>query len=126
MRLNWGFRRSDRAERRIAPRVFEEPILDYSMRCNYSRFGMLVASPEHQRGLLIMHCQSCHSANQTAYPAEVNIHFPGLDGLEKPSVFVFPRLLVCLDCGYTQFTLSNIQLLQLKDPDLRWGQGIVA
>ena len=61
-----------------------------------------------------MACVLCHSNNESVYPAEINIHFPGMKGLDKPTVWAFPRLLVCLDCGATYFTLSSAQVHQLR------------
>lgn len=52
------------------------------------------------------------------FTAEVAIHFPGWDGLEKPNVLVFPKLMVCLGCGFVEFMLPARQLQQLKDGDL--------
>jgi hypothetical protein len=66
-----------------------------------------------------MACVSCHSVNQRVFPAEINVHFPGLEGLDKPTVWLFPRLLVCLDCAFTQFTIPNVKLRQLSDSDPR-------
>ena len=40
-------------------------------------------------------CPFCQSGNQREFTAEVNIHFPGMDGLTKPTVLLFPRLSVC-------------------------------
>lgn len=57
-----------------------------------------------------MACRSCGSENQREFGAEINIHFPGLKGLDKPTVWVFPKLVVCLDCGLTQFTLPETEL----------------
>jgi hypothetical protein len=34
-------------------------------------------------------------------------HFSGLKNLDKPGVQVFPRLLVCLDCGFSRFTIPE-------------------
>lgn len=61
-----------------------------------------------------MKCLSCHSSNQSVFPGELSIHFPGLEGLDRPTVWAFPQLLVCLDCGFTQFTLSSDQVRELK------------
>jgi len=44
------------------------------------------------------------------FPAEINIHFPGMENLAKPPVFVFPTLLICLDCGFTEFSISETEL----------------
>jgi hypothetical protein len=65
-----------------------------------------------------MKCLSCQSTSQSMFPAELNIHFPGLEGLDKPTVWAFPQLLVCFDCGFTQFTLSSDQVRTLQS-DLR-------
>jgi hypothetical protein len=42
---------------------------------------------------------------------EIAIHFPGLKGLDKPIVWVFPKLLVRLDCGFTEFTVPGKKIL---------------
>jgi hypothetical protein len=60
-----------------------------------------------------MSCTFCSSSNQTEFPAEVHIHFPGLRNAGKPGVFVSPRLLVCLDCGSSSFTTPASDLAQL-------------
>ena len=61
-----------------------------------------------------MACRSCGSENQTEFGGEINIHFPSRKGLDKPAVLVFPRLVVCLDCGFTQFTLPEAELPLLR------------
>jgi hypothetical protein len=62
----------------------------------------------------VMFCRSCGSVNQTEFGAEINIHFPGRKGLDKRAVLLFPKLVVCLDCGLTQFTLPETELSQLR------------
>ena len=57
-----------------------------------------------------MACRKCTSANQKIFNGEVAIHFPGLAGLKKPIVWVFPKLLVCLQCGFTEFTVPEREL----------------
>ena len=57
-----------------------------------------------------MACRSCGSEHQTQFVAEINIHFSGLRNLDKPGVLVFPKLWVCFDCGFTQFTLPESEL----------------
>lgn len=61
-----------------------------------------------------MTCLVCQSSNQRTFTSELNIHFPGFEGLSRPSVWAFPRLVVCLDCGFTQFALSDDQLKELR------------
>ena len=60
-----------------------------------------------------MSCQSCQSEHQSYFNGEIAIHFAGLKGLDKPIVFVFPRLLVCLDCGFTEFVIPETELRRL-------------
>jgi hypothetical protein len=42
------------------------------------------------------------------------MHFPGLKGLDKPIVWVFPELKVCLDCGFSDFTVPERELRVLE------------
>jgi len=62
-----------------------------------------------------MSCKSCRSENQSTINGEVAIHFPGLKGLDKPIVWVFPKLLVCLECGFAEFTVSESETRLLKE-----------
>ena len=64
-----------------------------------------------------MPCTSCASGNQREFPAEVNIHLPGLRNSHNPGVFVFPRLLVCLDCGASSFVTPPSELDELCAAD---------
>lgn len=56
-----------------------------------------------------MSCKSCYSPNQSRLGGEMGIHFLGLKNIDKPTVWVFPRLLVCLDCGFTEFVLRETE-----------------
>jgi hypothetical protein len=38
------------------------------------------------------------------------IHFPGLKNANKPAVWVFPEVLVCLACGVSEFTVPMTEL----------------
>jgi hypothetical protein len=60
-----------------------------------------------------MSCLSCGSKKQAEFPAEMLIHFEGLKNLDKPGVWVFPKLLVCLDCGFFQSTIPASELASL-------------
>jgi hypothetical protein len=66
-------------------------------------------------GESIMACRSCGSESQTEFGAEINIHFSGLKNLDKPAVLVFAKLVVCLDCGFTQFALPETELRELGE-----------
>jgi hypothetical protein len=35
--------------------------------------------------------------------------------LDKPIVWVFPKLLVCLDCGFTEFPVPETELRVLRE-----------
>jgi hypothetical protein len=60
-----------------------------------------------------MACKSCGSENQAEFGAEINLHRPGLKGIDQPPVCAFPKLTVCLDCGYSEFTLQENELRHL-------------
>jgi hypothetical protein len=60
-----------------------------------------------------MACLSCGSKRQAEFSAEMLIHFGGLKNLDKPGVWVFPKLLVCLDCGFLQSTIPVPELASL-------------
>ena len=62
-----------------------------------------------------MACKSCQSLFQRNYSAEMGIHFPGLQGLDKPVVWVFPKLVVCFNCGSTEFEIPETELRQLRE-----------
>jgi hypothetical protein len=62
-----------------------------------------------------MTCKRCACDKVKEFNGELAIHFPGLEGLEKPIVWVFPELVICLGCGLVQFVLSDEELAQLKN-----------
>jgi hypothetical protein len=62
----------------------------------------------------IFHCDSCASSNLIELSGEVCLHFPGITGLKKKPFFVFPRFLVCLDCGFLRSQLSAEDLAQVR------------
>ena len=61
-----------------------------------------------------MSCKRCASDVVNEFSAELAIHFPGWEGLERPVVWAFPRLMVCLGCGLVEFELLPEQLEQLN------------
>jgi predicted nucleic-acid-binding Zn-ribbon protein len=60
-----------------------------------------------------MSCKACGSNNLSKYTAEMNLHFPGYAGLEKPTVWVFPEVVICIDCGFSEFSVAKPQLSEL-------------
>jgi hypothetical protein len=61
-----------------------------------------------------MPCKSCGSENLQKFRGEIAIHVPGLKGIDMPIVWVFPELVVCLDCGNAQFVVQEAELRVLK------------
>jgi len=62
-----------------------------------------------------MSCKSCQSQNKREFNSEIAIHFPGLKGLDKPIVWVYPKLALCLDCGFAGFTVPESETRLLKE-----------
>ncbi len=54
----------------------------------------------------------CESVNQKKFSAEMGIHFPGLENIDKPVVWVFPEVIVCLDCHTAEFAVPEAELRQ--------------
>jgi len=44
----------------------------------------------------------------------MGIHRPGLRNIDKPTVWVFPELIVCLDCGTATFSVPEDELAELR------------
>jgi hypothetical protein len=44
------------------------------------------------------------------FNSEIAIHFPGLEGLDKPIVWVFPKVVVCLHCGLAEFAVPEREM----------------
>jgi len=64
-------------------------------------------------------CKQCHSERLGNFSGELAIHFTGLAGLNKPIVWIFPNLLVCFNCGRTEFIVPEraLQVLETGTPD---------
>ena len=62
-----------------------------------------------------MPCKFCESVNQRKFNAEMGIHFLGLKNIDKPVVWVFPDVVVCLDCGTAEFAVPEAELRQLAN-----------
>jgi hypothetical protein len=67
------------------------------------------------REVFILGCVSCRSSNESTFVAETNIHFSELRNLNRPGVLVFPKVTICLDCGFTHCTLPERELCQLRE-----------
>ena len=72
-----------------------------------------------------MSCKRCHSDRQSVFNGEIAIHFRGLEGLDKPIVWVFQETVVWLDCGFTEFTVPERELQVLSQGSLVKGAVIL-
>jgi len=64
-----------------------------------------------------MGCKSCGSVNQNKFIGEMGIRSPGLEYIDKPTVWVFPELVVCMDCGMAEFVVPKAELGVLAKGD---------
>jgi hypothetical protein len=62
-----------------------------------------------------MNCKRCVSEELKVFTGELAIHLSGWEALSKPHVFVFPKLMVCLNCGFVEFYLPAPQLAELNN-----------
>ena len=60
-----------------------------------------------------MYCPSCGSTKQVELKTEMMIHFRGPEHLDEPGVLLFPELEVCLDCGFSRFTVPDSELASI-------------
>jgi len=65
-----------------------------------------------------MSCTRCLSLHQTELNTEINLHFRGLPNLGEPGIFVFPKVLVCLDCGLSEFVIEKRELAQITEKSI--------
>lgn len=62
-----------------------------------------------------MWCRSCQSQHLVMYSVEMCIHSRSeLENLNKPATLAFPKVLVCLNCGFAEFTLAESELIELQ------------
>jgi hypothetical protein len=57
-----------------------------------------------------MSCQLCKSSHEAELATEMVIHFSGLKNLDNPGVWVFSKLMVCLDCGGSHLQIPEREL----------------
>ena len=69
----------------------------------------------YQECCIIKSCSLCQSGNQAEFAAEMVLHFSGVEHLHTPSVLAFPKVSVCLDCGFSRFTTPETELRALRN-----------
>jgi len=57
-----------------------------------------------------MPCKKCGSDQRSEFSSEINLHFTDSKDRDEQTVLLFPNLLVCLTCGFTEFFLSQNEL----------------
>ena len=62
-------------------------------------------------------CGSCRSINLRGFIAEMGIRSGGLKNIDEQSVFIFPKLNLCMDCGSAEFVVPEGELRQLAKDD---------
>ena len=62
-----------------------------------------------------MQCAKCQSTKQAQLAAEMMLHFEGLWNVDHPGVMTFPKVLVCLDCGHSTFSVPEVELAELNE-----------
>ena len=60
-----------------------------------------------------MECQRCKSERLRIFTSEMAIHAPGIGGIDKDTLWVFPELTICLACGAVGFDLPPEELSTL-------------
>ena len=61
-----------------------------------------------------MSCRVCSAEKESRFATEIAIHLPGL----SMPVFLFPKVVVCMVCGFTEFSISETELRRLSESDL--------
>jgi hypothetical protein len=63
-----------------------------------------------------MLCKSCGSKNQKAFDTETSVYRTEFAHANTPPVLIFPKLLICLDCGFIEGQLSESESTDLNKP----------
>jgi len=63
-------------------------------------------------------CSVCGSSNQAEFPAELMLHFRGIENMSKPGLMIFPTVSVCVVCGAARFTIPETELALLTNSPL--------
>jgi hypothetical protein len=64
-------------------------------------------------------CRLCSSGNEAEFVAEIMVHFSRPSSLTNPGVLLFPKVLVCLECGSAQFEIPEAELKSLSEGNAR-------
>jgi len=53
-----------------------------------------------------MACKRCSSERLKEFRVEINLNSPGDEGVDKPTVWMRPRVVVCEDCDFAEFVVA--------------------
>jgi hypothetical protein len=60
-----------------------------------------------------MRCKHCAAVNLSEFAAEIVLNFPSLENADKIPVLVFPKVVLCLQCGFAEFIVPTSELASL-------------
>jgi len=61
-----------------------------------------------------MACKSCGSEKQQHFSGELSVASLAIEKLKQAPIYVVQKILVCLDCGYTELIVPTAELAQLR------------
>lgn len=67
-------------------------------------------------------CKACGSENVQKLRGEIAMRTPGLKNIDKPIVWVFPDIVVCMDCGNAEFAVPEDELRTLAKREAAIGR----
>ena len=96
----------------VAPRIvhFQLDLFQGTVPWGFSKISRLVPA---------MICKKCSSKDLNTFNTEINMHFPGWEGLDMALVWAFPKVRVCLNCGFAEFDVPDHEL-QVLTEGLGW------
>ena len=72
-----------------------------------------------------MACRQCAYESPENLSSEIAVHLPGLN---TPHVLLYSALLVCLNCGFTEFSVAetDLQLITARLAPAKSGSAVAA
>ena len=61
-----------------------------------------------------MACKICGSEKQQLFSGKLSVASLAIEKLKQAPVYVVQKVLVCLDCGYTELIVPTTELAQLR------------
>jgi hypothetical protein len=62
-----------------------------------------------------MICPNCSSIALEELSSEMMLHYVGVEKLKNSGILISPKILVCLDCGFSYFTTPENELALLRE-----------